>query len=92
MKPVIDYNAFTCKIAKVEFAVSKSGIEYISIHCDGNMCIGTRKSTNNLFKINLVKLYQAYVECEVINTTTLKPYVDRVQSPSYAILIAAELI
>lgn len=92
MKEKLPYDTFIVKIRKIRHAVSVTGEEYVCIHCDNNVCTGIRESTKESFEINLRKLYQAYKECEVINTSTLKPYVDRVQSPSYTILIAAELI
>jgi len=42
--------------------------------------------------INIENLYNAYIELDVVNTKTLKPYVNGVQSPAYAILMKANLI
>ena len=53
----------------------------------GGKIVGTRDDTQGSFEIDINKLYDAYNTCETINTSTLKPYVDRVQSPAYAILM-----
>lgn len=92
MEKKLSFDSFIAEIKKVKYAISKRGAEYVMIHCEGNNCIGIRKNTNKPFDIDLAKLYQAYMECEVINTSTLKNYVDREQSPSYAILMKAGLV
>ncbi len=88
----LSFDSFIAKIKEVDHAISKRGAEYVMIHYEGNNCIGIRKNTNKPFEIDLAKLYQAHVECEVINTSTLKKYVNRKQSPSYAILMKAGLV
>lgn len=79
---------FTFRISHLKSAWSTSmSTQYVDIKIDGNKIVGVRFSTRNSFSIPLDKLYQAYTELTEINTTTLKPYIDRVQSPALAILI-----
>lgn len=67
---------------------SVQGCVYSNIHVINDFIVGKRESTQNEFRINLDKLYEAYVciEYSQLNTSILKDYVDRVQSPSLAIL------
>ncbi|WP_052081985.1 hypothetical protein [Porphyromonas macacae] len=72
-------------------------MRYTSIHIENEeVCIGTRESTGKHFKIIIDRLYNAYYELKVsgikINTTTLKKYVNGVQSPSLAILKEMKLV
>lgn len=79
---------FTEAISKINTATSISGIVYTNIRCDNNLITGIRESTERPFSIKIDSLYKAYKELYVFSTSTLKRYVDRVQSPSMAILIA----
>lgn len=83
---------FRKKIQTITSATSIKGAKYIDIRVDGYYCIGFRLSTGKVFKIDLRNLFQAYSELELVNTQTLKEYVDRVQSPALAILKEASLI
>ncbi|MDE6397042.1 MAG: hypothetical protein K2K84_07210 [Muribaculaceae bacterium] len=67
-------------------AVSVNGTIYEKIHISNDKICGIRTSTSKNFEIPINKLYKAYYELKEFNTKTLKPYVDRVQSPSLAIL------
>lgn len=79
-------------ISQVTTAESIKGRHYDGIKVVGKFIIGVRRSTSKSFKINIENLYNAYIELDVVNTTTLRPYVNGVQSPAYAILIKANLI
>lgn len=83
---------FRKKIETITSATSIKGAKYTDIRVDGYYCIGFRLSTGKAFKIDLRNLFQAYSELELVNTQTLKEYVDRVQSPALAILKEASLI
>ena len=87
----IDKKEFIEKISKIHSAKSVHGKIYSSIVVYGSTCSGIREDTGKSFEIDLDELYKAYKENDYLNTSKLKPYVDRVQSPSYAILIAANL-
>ena len=82
----ISKQEFIERISKISSAKSLQGKTYVSIHVDGSVCTGIRKSTGKSFKVNLDKVYEVYIENEEINTAVLKPYVDRNQSPAFAIL------
>ena len=86
------YEEFCSAIKCVSFAQSVTGINYINLSVEDGKIIGVRESTNVPFSISLKRLYDAYCEVEVFTTASLKPYVDRVQSPSLAILIASGAI
>ncbi len=79
---------FIVKISKINQVQSTQGVLYTDIKIIGNVIYGVRQSTKKEFKINLENLYRAYQNIEPckLTTTALKPYVDRVQSPSLAIL------
>ena len=81
---------FIEKVKDLKKVVSVTGINYVNLSVAGSMCYGKRESTNNPFEVDLDKLYKAYSDCDVseLNTTKLKKYVDRVQSPALAILKA----
>lgn len=79
------------KISSITEARSITGKLYSNIRVCGNECTGTGKDRKEPFVINMDKLYEAYIKCDVINTSALKPFVDRRQSPAYAILMAAGL-
>ena len=83
---------FISMISQVTTAESIKGRHYDSIKVVGKFIIGVRRSTSKSFKINIENLYNAYIELDVVDTKTLKPYVNGVQSPAYAILIKANLI
>ncbi len=88
----ISKDDFLKRLQSVHSATSLTGVRYSSIQIKGNECCGIRESTGKSFEINIDKLYSAYSELEQINTVTLKNYVGRVQSPSLAILLKAELV
>ena len=89
----ISKSEFIDKVSIVKEATSKRGIPYKSISCDGNRIRGIRcNGRNNPFAINVDKLYNAYLQLDVINTSTLKSFVPGVQSPAYAILTKINLI
>lgn len=88
----VNKEEFISRISKIHSAISATGKEYSNIQVCGTICMGIRRSTSNSFEISLDELYKAYKELDVINTATLKKYVDRVQSPSFAILKEAKLI
>lgn len=73
-------------------AESVRGEHYSDIQIMGEIITGFRDSTGEPFEINIGKLYKAYKELNDINTTTLKPYVNRVQSPALAILLASGIL
>ncbi|WP_282917805.1 hypothetical protein [Porphyromonas macacae] len=85
----IDKREFLERLRSIRSATSKTEMRYTSIHIENEkVCIGIRESTGKHFKIIIDRLYNAYYELdwEEINTTTLKKYVNGVQSPSWAIL------
>lgn len=88
----LSFKDFIERIKSVSYAVGIEGQSYKQISCDNQWYHGVRESTQKKFKISVQRLYEGYLNCTVINTSTLKQYVDRVQSPSYAILKAANLI
>lgn len=89
----ISKSEFIDKISLVKEATSKRGVPYKSISCDGNRIRGIRcNEKNNTFAINVDKLYCAYLQLDVINTSKLRRFVPGVQSPSYAILSEIKLI
>lgn len=88
----VNKEQFITKIAAVKEASSITGKRYFDIKLEGNSCSGIRESTGKSFKIDLNKLYKGYLECETITISALKLYVDRVQSPSYAILKTVGLL
>ncbi len=83
---------FIQRISQITTATSVTGIVYSQIKCDGTYINGLRETTGAGFAISLDKLYTAYNELTDFTTTSLKPYVDRVQSPSLAILLAIEAV
>ncbi|KGN73020.1 hypothetical protein HQ47_09185 [Porphyromonas macacae] len=94
---IIDKSEFLERLRGIHSATSKTEMRYTSIHIENEeVCIGTRESTGKHFKIIIDRLYNAYYELKVsgikINTTTLKKYVNGVQSPSLAILKEMKLV
>lgn len=92
----MEFQDFLNRIKKLKTAKSERGTLYtIDLVTDKDIR-GYRQSTKKLYHINTQQLYRAFIELKEknknITTTSLKPYVDRVQSPSLAILKAAELI
>lgn len=66
--------------------------KYYNICFKGCMITGIRKDTQNSFAIDANKLYEAYLNCSSLNTSSLKQYVkNRTQSPALAILKAGNL-
>ena len=88
----LNYSEFVEAIKKINSATSITGIDYTDIQVVGDKVVGTRASTNNQFSISLKRLYEAYCNILVFTTADLKPYVNRVQSPSLAILRAINAI
>ena len=80
---------FVEKVRTLKQVVSVTGINYVDLSVTGNMCYGKRESTNNLFEVDLDKLYEAYSDCDVseLNTKKLKKYLYP-QSPALVILKA----
>ena len=83
---------FVSQINGLKQATSAHRVLYTDIKITGDTIYGIRQSTKKEFKIKLDKLYEVYIDIEPqhLTTTALKPYVDRVQSPSLAILKAIE--
>lgn len=93
MKQKLSFPEFVEIIKTVKQAKSAQGnATYVITYCDDKLCLGIRKPKNTSFEIKVPKLYEAYCQCDTINTVSLKPYVPRVQSPSLAILSEAKLI
>ena len=88
----ISKQEFIDRIKTIHSAISVRGIKYSNIQLCGLVCKGIRDSTHKPFQISLDKLYEAYKELDVINTTTLKSYVNRAQSPALAILMKVGLV
>lgn len=86
------YDEFTQAIKSISTAQSVTGIVYSKLSLNNNIITGFRESTMVSFNISLERLYEAYSNLSVFNTKSLKPYVDRLQSPSLAILIACGAI
>ncbi len=73
---------------------SKTGKRYFNLCRDRNFCKGTRESGTS-FILKLDALYQAYQECDTINTAILKDkgYIKGwKRSPALAILRATGLV
>lgn len=83
---------FVHALSKVTVATSLKGLEYTNITVFGNKIIGERKSTTQPFEISIDKLYDAYKELNVFSTSSLQYFVNRVQSPAMAIMIASKII
>lgn len=88
----LTYSEFVDSIGKINCATSITGIVYSNIQIINDKVSGIRESTNKPFDISLKKLYDAYCNVLVFTTAGLKPYVNRVQSPSLAILIAIKAV
>lgn len=88
----LTYSEFFDSISKINCATSVTGKVYSNIQIDNDKVVGIREANNNRFSISLKKLYDAYCNVLVFTTAELKPYVDRVQSPSLAILIAIKAV
>lgn len=88
----LSYAEFVEAIKRINAATSITGIAYTGIQVVNDNVVGIRESTNAPFRISLKSLYDAYRHVLVFTTTELKPYVNRVQSPSLAILIAINAI
>ena len=87
----LSYNEFVSILSKVTRATSVTSQKYYDIHIIDNLICGKRGGGTS-FQIKLAKLYNAYIDLPIINTTTLKPYVGGVQSPALAILVEANLV
>lgn len=79
-------------ISEINSAKSVTGIAYANIKYENEVISGIRESTSEPFSIIGDNLYKAYLDLNEFTTTSLKPYVNRVQSPSLAILIAVGAI
>ncbi len=88
----LTYTEFFDKIKKIKVAKSVTGIEYKDIEVTNKSISGKRVSNGKLFVISTESLYQAFSELKNFNTTALKPYVNKVQSPAMAILITSGVI
>lgn len=77
-------------VKSLDTVYSVRGKEYRILSVDGASIIGTRPAPAEPFEINTERLYEAYTNIVrndlPLTTTTLKPYVDRRQSPALAIL------
>jgi len=91
MNEKLSFIDFVDKLKLVKECYGVRSGSYKNIICSADYIIGERESTGNEFKINLKRLYDAYLNENHIDTFVLKNYVDRVQSPSYAILMEAGL-
>ena len=91
-KQELSKEEFIQQLQAVEEADSLQGVHYSHIRVESGEIQGIRDSTQKTFKIDVDALYRAYEENETVNTSVLKRYVDRVQSPAYAILIKMGLI
>lgn len=91
MKKKLTKEQFINLLSEVKEATSVQGKHYSNIRLEKGKIVGTRNGTKGTFEIDINKLYDAYKNCETINTSTLKPYVNRVQSPAYAILMKMKL-
>ena len=88
----LTYSEFVDSVCKINCATSITGIVYSNIQVINDKVVGIRESTNKPFGISLNNLYEAYCNVHIFTTAELKPYVDRVQSPSLAILIAIKAV
>ena len=81
---------FIDRVRALQSVKSVKGVTYSRLTVVGHICTGIRESTGQWFEISLDKLYAAYVDIDEkeLNTSTLKKYVDRRQSPGLAILKA----
>lgn len=91
-KQKLSKEEFIQQLQAVTEANSLQSVHYSHIRVEGGKIQGIRNSTQKSFEIDIDALYQAYKENETINTSILKRYVDRVQSPAYAILIKMGLL
>lgn len=91
MEQKLSYEEFKKKFENIKNAESKNGAIYNEIQLNGDTITGIRLNTKEPFTIKLTNLYSAYINEDKINTSSLKEYVPRVQSPAYAILIEAKL-
>ena len=87
----ISFEDFRKIIKSINKAKSVNGKTY-EFKVENDKIIGIRHSTMEPFKISLNNLYEAYTNLNEFSTTVLKDFVDRVQSPSLAILKEANLI
>lgn len=83
---------FIDAIKKINNAESVTGVKYSNIEVVNGTICGIRESTSEPFRISVNALYNALMNVDEINVTTLKPFVNSVQSPALAILIAAHLV
>lgn len=83
---------FIDAIKKINNAESVTGVKYSNIEVVNGTIYGIRESTSEPFRISVNALYNALMNVDEINVTTLKPFVNSVQSPALAILIAAHLV
>lgn len=88
----LTFSEFVDSIGRINCATSITGIVYSNIQVTNDKVVGIRESTNKPFSISLKGLYDAYCNVTVFTTAELKPYVDRVQSPSLAILVAIKAV
>lgn len=88
----MDYSEFITKIKGLKTITSVSGKGYRIEMVSNDVLYGMRESPNGDFKIPLKLLYDSCISIlkrgDSINTTSLKRNLDRVQSPSLAILSA----
>lgn len=89
MEKKLSKEQFIELLRTVKEATSVQGGHYsqIKVHENEKEITGYRDTTGESFSIDINKLYDAYKENERINTSVLKNYIDRVQSPGYAILL-----
>jgi hypothetical protein len=93
---MITQQEFIEKASQIHSYKSVSGVEYANVTVNGGKLTGTRQSTGKPFEISLSKLYLGYKTLtengQKITTSALKPFVDRVQSPSLGLLDAMGLL
>lgn len=93
---MITEQEFFQQASQIHSYKSVTGEEYADISVNNGILSGIRCSTAKPYKIQLSKLYLGYKTLtekgEPVTTTTLKPFVRMVQSPSLGLLIAMGLV
>ena len=89
--PTIEFEHFLSLVKGLKEFKSKTGKRYKVISLDGSV-ISFLRETGEEWKIDLIKVHQAYIELTNFKTISFKPYVPRRQSPALGLLLTVGLL
>jgi hypothetical protein len=91
-QPNISFSGFMKLVNPVAAFKSVGGRPYVVKELNGNTMIFERKTTGEIWNMDLKKVHQAYKELKDFKTKNFAPYVPRRHSPALGLLLHVGLL